>query len=191
MPFGYVSRMLRLISSFLILVLGAASSPTRSARTRPSLRPRWRQRPDDEGAADRALEAMERPRARARLLQWSWPGAVELVYDARTVQVPGTWTLDAAPFYRRDSATIQEVMYEAAPLPGVSDDGAAWAARMRRVLSLQEPGTRLRVGEVNASGWQTLEVAVPTRPPTVVQVDRDALGALLDGALAVRLRING
>jgi hypothetical protein len=186
----YVSWMLRLISSLLVLLLGTAASPARGARRRASLRPRWRQRPDDDGAADRALEAMERPRSRAKAVQWSWPGSVELVHGTHTVQVPGTWTLDAAPFYRRDSATMS-AMYEAARLPGVLEDGAAWAARMRRVLSFQEPGTRLRVGAVNASGWQTLEVAVPTRPPTVVQVDRDALGSLLDGAVTVSLRING
>jgi hypothetical protein len=171
--------MLRLISSVLVMLLGAAS-----------VRPRWRQRVDDDGAADRALEAMERPRARARVMQWSWPGSVELVHDTHTVEVPGTWTFDAAPFYRREAETTS-AMYVTAPLPDVSDDGAAWAARMRRVLSLQELGTRLRVGEVNASGWQTLEIAVPTRPPTVVEVDRDALGSLLDGAVAVRLKIDG
>jgi hypothetical protein len=44
---------------------------------------------------------------------------------------------------------------------------------------------------VNASGWQTLEVAIPTHPPTVVKVDREALGSLLGGAVAVRLVIHG
>ncbi len=187
---GYVSHMLRLISSFLVLLLGAASSPARGARPRTTLRPRWRQRPDDDGAADRALEATERPRARARVVQWSWPGSVDLVHETHTVRVPGTWSFDAAPLYRREATTMSAI-YEAPPLPAVSDDGAAWATRMRRVLSFQEPGTRLRVGAVNASGWQTLEVAVPTYPPSIVQVDRDALGLLLDSAVAVRLRIDG
>ncbi len=180
--------MLRLISSFLVLLLGAAASPARGARPRASLRPRWRQPHDDEGAADRALEAVERSRARARQLRWTWPGAVELVHDTHTVQVPGTWTLDKAPFHRFESSTAT---HEAPPLPHLTHDSAAWAARMRTVLSLQEPGTRLRVGDVDTNGWQTLEVAVPTRPPTIVQVDRDALGWLLDGAVAVRLRIHG
>lgn len=181
--------MLRLISSVMVLLLGTASSPARGARPRTTLRPRWRQRPDDDGAADRALEAMERPRSRARAVRWIWPGSVELVHDTHTVQVPGTWTLDTAPFYRREAATMS-AMDETAPLPDVSDDGAAWATRMRRVLSFQEPGTRLRVAAVTASGWQTLEVAVPTRPPTVVEVDRDALASLLGGAVAVRLKID-
>lgn len=184
--------MLRLISSFLILLLGGASSQPHSARRRASRRPGWRQRPDDDGSADRALEAMERPRARARVAQWSWPGSVELVHETHTVQIPGTWTFDAAPFYRRESTTMARMMmYEAPPLPDVAEEGMAWSARMRRVLSLQEAGTRLRVGAVNASGWRTLEVAVPTRPPTVVEVDREALGSLLDGAVTVRLRIDG
>lgn len=82
-------------------------------------------------------------------------------------------------------------MYETVPLPDVSEDGRAWSVRMRQVLSLQEPGTRLRVGAVNDGGWKTLQVAIPTRPPTVVEVDRDALGSLLDDAVAVRLKING
>jgi len=185
---GYLLRMLRLISSLLVLLLGATASPARGARPRASLRPRWRQPHDDEGAADRALETVERPRARARRLRWSWPGSVELVHDTHTVQVPGTWMLNDAPFHRRESDTA---MYEAAPLPHHTLDSAAWAARMRRVLLLQEPGTRLRVGDVDANGWHTLEVAVPTRPPTIVQVDRNALGWLLDGAVTVRLRIQG
>jgi len=183
--------MLRLISSFLVLLLGAVSSPARSARPRATLRPRSRQRPDDDGAADRALEAMERPRARARVVRWSWPGSVELVHDTHAMQIPGTWTFDAAPFYRRELATMSGVLYEAPPLPDVADDGMAWSLRMRQVLSLQEPGTRLRVGAVNDGGWKTLEVAIPTRPPTVVEVDGDAFGSLLDDAVAVRLKING
>ncbi len=179
--------MLRLISTFLVLLLGAAASPARGARPRASLRPRWRQPTDDEGAADRGLESIERPRARARRLRWSWPGSVELVHDSHTLQVPGTWTLDKAPFHRCQSDTAT---YEAAPLPHLTLDSDAWAARMRVVLSLQEPGTRLRVGDVGANGWQTLEVAVPTRPLTIVQVDRDALGSLFDGAVAVRLTMH-
>lgn len=178
--------MLRLISSFLVLLLGAAAAPARGARPRGVLRPRWRQRHDGDAATDRAFEAMERSRSRACAVPWNWSGSVELVHDSHSVSVPGTWTLDDAPFHRREAATT----YEAAPLPGVSDDGAAWAARMRRVLSLEEPDTRLRVGDANANGWQTLELAVPTRPVTIVQIDRAALASLVDGAVTVRLRID-
>ncbi len=130
---------------------------------------------------------MERPRARSRRLQWSWPGSVELVHETHTVHVPGTWMLVESPFHGHASDLT---IGEAAPLPHLTHDSAAWANRMRRVLSLQEPATRLRVGDVNGSGWQTLEVSVPTRPPTIVQVDRGALGSLLNGAVAVRLVID-
>jgi hypothetical protein len=60
---------------------------------------------------------------------------------------------------------------------------------MRGVVSLQEPHVRLRIGHADATGWQTLEIAVPTRPPTVVQVDRDAMLQLLGSGVTVRLRI--
>ncbi len=178
--------MLRLISSVLVLLLGAAASPARGARPRGSLRPRRRQPTDDDGAADRAFEAVERPRARARRRRWRWRGSVEFVHDTHTVQVPGTWTLDESPFHRGES---DPAAIEAPPLPHLTHDSAAWAARMRRVLSLQEPGTRLRISDVDANGWQTLEVAIPTRPPAIVQVDRDALRSLLNSAVTVRLRI--
>ncbi len=178
--------MLRLISSFLILLLGGATTPARGARPRAFLRPRWRQPSDHEGAADRALEAHERPRARARATRWSWPGAVELIHETRTVHVPGTWTLEDAPFHRLDAGVTA---YEAPPIPQLAHDSAAWAARMRTVLSLQEPGTRLRVGDADASGWRAIDVAVPTRPPTVVHVDRQAVAALVGGAATIRLRI--
>lgn len=179
--------MLRLISSFLILLLGGAHAPARGARARAGFRPRWRQPSDHEGAADRALEAHERPRARARATRWNWPGAVELVHETHTVRVPGTWTLEDAPFYRYDAGVT---LYEAPPIPPLAHDRAAWAARMHTVLSLQEPGTRLRVGDADASGWRAIEVVVPTRPLTCVHVDRHAVGALLGGAATIRLTID-
>jgi hypothetical protein len=179
--------MLRLISSFLILLLGGATASARGARPRALLRPRWRQPADHEGAADRALEAHERPRARARASRWSWPGAVELVRETHTVLVPGTWTFEEAPVYRPDADLSA---YEAPPIPPLAHESAAWASRMQTVLSLQEPGTRLRVGDADASGWKAIDVVVPTRPPTLVHVDRDALGALLGGAATIRLTIS-
>ncbi len=180
--------MLRVISSLLVLLLGATASPARGARPRTSLRPRWRQPHGNDGTGDGALEVLERPRARARRTPWRWPGVVELVRDTHTVQVPGTWTFEETPFHHR---TSRSALPEAAPLPDLSNDSTGWATRMRTVLSLQEAGTRLRVGTVGANGWQTLEVAVPTRPPTIVQVDREAVATLLNGAVTVRLRIHG
>ena len=41
-----------------------------------------------------------------------------------------------------------------------------------------------------AGGWQALRVLLPTRPPTRVEVDRDALARLLGGTVVVRLRID-
>lgn len=179
--------MLRLISSFLVLLLGTAGSPARGAHRRASLRHRWRQRPDDDGALARALEASERPRARARQLRWSWAGSLELVQQHHTVEVPGTWTLTNTPFHRSISHAEQHV---AAPIPDPSQDPSAWASRMRSVLSMQEPGTQLRVGNGDGNGWKTLEVAIPTQPPTIVQVDRNAVAQLLHAPVVIRLRIN-
>ena len=108
------------------------------------------------------------------------------MHDTHTTRIPGTWTLDAVPLLRSAS---DNALFEAPPIPQLATEYVAWAARMRRVLSLQEPRVRLRVGLADATGWRTLEIAVPTRPPTVVQVDRDALRQLLDSAVMVRLRI--
>lgn len=183
---SYLPPMLRFFSSLLVLLLGATASPTPGPRPRRGVRLRGRVAPDDEGATDRALESAERPRARARQRHWRWGGAVELVHDAHTVHVPGRWTLESAPSFAKGAAPEG---FDAAPFPTIGTDDAAWADRMRRILTLQEPGTRLRVGAVNSNGWQTLEVAVPTRPATIVQVDREAMGQLLGAAVAVRFRI--
>jgi len=178
--------MLRFVSSLLVMLLGAAA-PASAKRVRSPLRLRGRQAPDDDGGTDRALEAAERPRARARQLRRKWPGMVELVMDTRTMQLPGTWALEWVPLHR---GVPHAMMYEAPPVPVLEHDAAGWVTRVRRVVSFAEPGIRLRVGDTSPAGWRTLEVAVPTRPPTILQLDVDALGSLLGGQVEVRLRID-
>ncbi|MCC6241811.1 MAG: hypothetical protein IT353_03175 [Gemmatimonadaceae bacterium] len=178
--------MLRLISSVLLLLLGTAASPTRVMRPRSTGRPRGRQRPDEDGGAARTLEVSERPRAKARRHRWSWTGSVDLEQRTHTTHIPGTWTLLDTPFHRVAATTTQS----AAPIPDVTRDPAAWAARMSTVLSMQEPGARLRVGTTDNSGWQTLEVAIPTLPPTIVQVDHHAVSQILKAPVTIRLRIS-
>lgn len=179
--------MLRFISSFLVLLLGTTASLSRGARPRAALRARGRQRPDEDGASARAFEATERPRARARQFRRCWPGSVELVRETHTEYVPGTWTLTDTPFHRQAAPVSR---WGTPPIPHPTHEPRSWTARMQTLLSLQEPGTRLRVGESTRDGWQTLEVAVPTHPPTIVQVDRTAVAQILNGPVSIRLRIN-
>jgi hypothetical protein len=179
--------MLRLFSSLLVLLLGGTATPGPSGRQRRPVRLRGRRPSDEEGAVDRALEAAERPRARGRQPTPTWHGGVEFVHESGTVTVPGRWALEQA------SSALPAVVApydEAAPLPDPAHDPVAWAHRLRRVLALQEPGSRLAVEAADATGWQRLSVAVPTRPPTLVQVDRDALARLLGRTVVVRLRID-
>jgi hypothetical protein len=178
--------MLRFFSSLLILLLGGTATPGPSGRQRRPVRLRGRRPSDEEGAVDRALEAAERPRARGRQPTPTWHGGVEFVLEQGTITVPGRWALEPSReptcVHPRDPAHDQ--------WPDPARDPVAWTERLRRVLMLQEPGVRLRVGHATAHDWQTLEVTVPTQPPTLLQVDRPAVAQLLGGAGAVRLRIN-
>jgi hypothetical protein len=179
--------MLRLLSSLLVLLLGTTAAPARVGRPRRLVRRRGRPNADDDAAADRVLEAAERPRAQARQRRWSWTGGVEFVHERGTVTVPGRWALEPVPSAGTAAAKWHG---ETAPLPDPAQDPAAWAQRLRRVLALQEPGSRLAVESADAGGWQALRVLLPTRPPTRVEVDRDALARLLGGTVVVRLRID-
>jgi hypothetical protein len=142
--------------------------------------------PDHEGAADRVLDIPERPRAQARQSHWRWPGAVELVHDMYTVTVPGTWAVESGPAEQRAADCLTA---DAEAFPSIAADSAAWAHRLRRVLTLQEPGTRVSVGAADAHDWQALHVTVPTRPPTLIHIDRNAMAQLVGPTVSVHFRI--
>lgn len=116
----------------------------------------------------------------ARAPRFTWPGEVVLAAgDAQRV-VPGTWHLEFAP-----RALVRAGV--AAAVPGV-DDADAWAERLVKVVTLHEPGLQLRIGAMADGAWQTLEVTVPSRPPTRVEFDRTAL-AQLGGCTSAVLRV--
>ena len=96
--------------------------------------------------------------------------------------VPGTWQLEFAP-----RALVRAGAADGVPMIA---DAAAWSVRMTQIMTLQEPGVQLRLGAMQAGAWQTLEVTVPSRPPTLVEFDRAALGELV-GSGVVQLRVRG
>jgi hypothetical protein len=127
-----------------------------------------------EGAAARAIEVTVRPRAQARQPRFAWRGEVTFRANNMHITVPGTWALEWQAAEIDAGSAAGNI--NATPL---LTDHAAWAAHMKRVVMLQEPGTQLRVQQTMANGWHTLEVRVPTRPTTIVEFDRDALCQLL------------
>lgn len=163
----------RLFSPLLILLLKLwpVRSVTR-ARSLLAARPRGGRPGDADPAADRALEAQARSRAR-NTARHQWAGEVVITAGARRTVVPGVWSFSDDPRHR------------ARPLGGVPAltldalDSELWTAQLIRLLTLQERGARLRVARADALGWETLEVRAPTSPETVVEVDRLAVARLL------------
>lgn len=116
----------------------------------------------------------------ARAPRIAWPGEVVLgVGDAQRV-VPGTWQLEFAP-----RALVRAGAGDALP---ATTDAHEWTARLTQIMTLQEPGVQLRLGAMHDGTWHTLEVTVPTRPPTLVEFDRAALTQLTEHT-AVALRV--
>jgi hypothetical protein len=178
--------MSRLLTSLLVMLLGAWPARPVTRGSAPRAR-RGRRIPSRLGADD-SPDAVEAPaRSRARTFgTHSWHGeAIFAAGDRRTV-VPGRWrlTLDRSQRAQTLGATA-----------GVSLDAdypEVWETELEKLLTLQVPGARLRVAGADASGWRVLEVRVPTHPETVVQLDRRAVGQLLDAdpdAVRVELRV--
>ncbi len=165
----------RLLSPLLVLLLKLW--PVRTAARPRSLlaaRPRGGLIPEVDPAADRALEALARSRARTTASH-RWAGEVLITAGNRRTAVPGIWSFSHDPRHR--ARTLGDT-------PGlVLDplDTAGWATQLTRLLTLQERGARLRVARADAAGWQTLEVRAPTSPETIVEVDRAAVDHLLGG----------
>jgi hypothetical protein len=163
--------MSRFLASLLAIFLRGA--PPRDGTRAPGRARRYLTRAL-EGAAARAIEVTVRPRSVARRPRFTWRGEITISSATEQIVVPGTWALEWQPTLDTDHAGRTN----ATEAPSIHDQ-AAWAHHMHRLVTLQMPGTQLRVQTTNANGWDTLEVRVPTRPTTIVEFDRDALQQLL------------
>lgn len=114
----------------------------------------------------------------------AWDGHVHIQSEAGDLHVPGRWHLDLPGAGRplvRDARTAQ-------PLPQ-HNDPHAWRAYLVQLLTMQIPGAQLRVHTASANAWQSLEVAAPTTPISVVQIDREGLEALLGAGAHISLSV--
>jgi len=184
--------MSRFLTSLLAMLLRGSTAPDSTRRAGRARRVMTRAL---EGAAARAIEVEARPREQARHLRGTWSGEVVMTTVHERLAVPGTWALEWQPAActEQAEATTDEAIGSAttSAVPGLTNQ-VAWAAHMTRLVTLREPGARLRVGRAKRNGWSTLEVRAPTRPETVVEFDRDALRQLLGGAeIHVELRAFG
>ncbi len=114
----------------------------------------------------------------------AWAGHVCITTDERTVSVPGTWHLELPQELR----PMRDGIPRALALPPVSDL-PAWRAHLMRLITLQLPGMQLRVSEAEDGEWRELELAAPTTPPSVTQIDRRGWRALLGQHARMELRI--
>lgn len=125
---------------------------------------------------------IERQRATAHARAWA--GQVRITGDHGTVTVPGVWHLElpheARPLrYPRGGVLVQ---------PAVADV-PAWRDHLVRLVTLGIPGMQLRVRDADATAWQSLELAAPTIPTSVVHIDRAGLRALLGPDAQVELSV--
>ncbi len=177
----------RLLTSLLVMLLGAW--PVRPAAGTTAPRGRRGGRLPSRLGLDDAQDPVEAPeRARARTLGvHHWPGEAIFAAGARRTVVRGRWrlTLDAAQRAQAVGAA-----------PSLSLDPAyaeAWETQLEALLTLQVPGARLRVAGADPHGWRLLELRAPTRPETVVQLDRAAVAQVLDSEaddVTVELRVH-
>jgi hypothetical protein len=177
------------LRSLIVMLLGAApfrdlSRAERRSRSDTRSRTRRYLARAIEHANEGAVEIEERSRDHARVPRFTWPG--EAIIDTGTEQlvVPGSWTLDLEP----DTAPRR---YGSAGSRLDLGDPDAWLAQLTRLITLQVPGSRMRVTSMGRDGWETLEVRAPSRPETVLEFDRGALGKVLGDGAGVRLRVLG
>ncbi|WP_461412740.1 hypothetical protein [Gemmatimonas sp.] len=114
----------------------------------------------------------------------AWDGHVHIRCEAGDLQIPGRWHLDVPGTGRplvRDASTAQ-------PLPPHHDQ-SAWRAYLVRLLTMQIPGVQLRVRSASGNTWTSLEVAAPTTPMSVVQIDRKGLVELLGAGARISLKV--
>ena len=115
----------------------------------------------------------------------TWDGHVRLSDGNHSVEVMGTWHLDLPDAPRAMKADPRAAM----PLPE-TDDLEQWHKLLLRLLRLQQPGMQLRVLSADEDGWQQLEYAAPTSPPSVVHLDRHGLARVLGQDQRIALSIN-
>ncbi len=161
----------RLLSSLLVLLLGAwpSRSVAGNSRSRSGRPRRGARSPDD---AQDPVESPERARTHGA---HHWPGELVFTAGGRRRVVHGRWRFTHDPLQRAQAAGVAG---------GLSLDpthAEGWETQLEALLTLQVPGARLQVIEADTQGCRLLELRAPTRPETVVQLDRGALAHLLDG----------
>lgn len=169
----------RLFSSLLITLLGLwPTRPTASPRAR-----RGRRLPTRLGPADDQDPVESPERARARTVGGhAWPGEVVVHAGDRRTVTSGQWRLTTDPRERvQPAGSAGRLALDPAHVE-------AWETELEALATLQVPGARLAVRHADASGWQQLELRAPTRPETVVQLDRGAMAAVF-GCVAEALRV--
>jgi hypothetical protein len=114
----------------------------------------------------------------------AWAGQVRIISDDGSLTVPGTWHLELP----NETRPLRDHTRTALPLP-TTGDLDAWREHLVRLVTLQIPGMQLRVRGVHAGAWQSLELAAPTAPPSVTQIDREGLRAVLGPTAELELSI--
>jgi hypothetical protein len=170
----------RLLSSLLVLLLGAwPSRPAAGHHRSRSGRPRrGARRPDD---AQDPVEAPERALTQGA---HHWPGELVITAGERRRVVHGRWRFTHDPLQRAQAAGVAGRL----SLDPAYAEG--WETQLEALLTLQVPGARLQVREADTQGCRLLELRAPTRPETVVHLDRAALAQLFgDDAEDTRLEL--
>lgn len=104
----------------------------------------------------------------------AWAGRVRITAQHGVLEIPGTWHLHMPAHGRKGGPGGRALL----PLPEPGKWGA-WREHLLRLVTLQLPGAQLRVCRADRAGWRMLEFSAPTAPASVLQLDREALGALL------------
>jgi hypothetical protein len=175
----------RLLSSLLITLLGVW--PTRAAAPSAARPRRARRLPSRPGPTDDQDPVESPERARARTMDaHQWPGELVVHAGAERTVTSGQWRLTTDPHQRAQPlGAAQRLSLDPAYPEG-------WATDLEALLTLQHAGARLAVRQADATGWQQLELRAPTRPETVVQLDRAAVAQLFgcaEDALRVELQV--
>jgi hypothetical protein len=160
----------RLLSSLLITLLGLWPARASTGADTPRVR-RGRRLPSRLGAND-DQDPVEAPERARTLVGHTWPGEVIVHAGGHRTVTSGQWrlTLDRA-----------QRAYAGAPTRALTLDAAqreVWETELEALLTLQVPGARLAVTQADADGWRELELRAPTRPETVVQLDRAAVAGV-------------
>ncbi len=177
----------RLLTSLLVLLL-SAWPPRLTLRSAGQRARGGRLRPSPLGVDDvqDAVQASARARARA-LHEHQWAGEARFSVGQEINVVRGRWRLTLSQAQRAHTASAPFALSLDPAIPEV------WETELAALLTLQTPGARLAVARADAHGWRELELRAPTRPETVVQLDRAAVARVLDAdadSVRVELRVH-